>query len=176
MSKSQKIRDAFVSNPDAKPAALAKKYGAPLSMVYRLRKEVQSYIPVNEEIMKHFATTTDDEPSTTLQVPPGAGTVETSWTATSNDQGDIVATLTARGHRYGKFSGHAQVTQEIKRVMSRHAIAMNKTFTDSQWEALEMIAHKIGRIVNGDPNYADSWVDIAGYAKLVADELEGVER
>ncbi len=28
----------------------------------------------------------------------------------------------------------------------------------------------------GDPNYADSWVDIAGYAKLVADRLEGVER
>jgi hypothetical protein len=60
--------------------------------------------------------------------------------------------------------------------MSRHAAALNKTFTDSQWEALEMIAHKIGRIVNGDPDYADSWIDIAGYAKLVADELQGVER
>lgn len=35
-----------------------------------------------------------------------------------------------------------------------------------------MIAHKIGRILNGDPNYADSWIDIAGYAKLVADRLE----
>jgi hypothetical protein len=39
-----------------------------------------------------------------------------------------------------------------------------------------MIAHKIGRIVNGDPRYADSWVDIAGYAKLVADRLEGDKR
>jgi len=36
----------------------------------------------------------------------------------------------------------------------------------SHREALEMIAHKIGRILNGDPNYADSWHDIAGYAKL----------
>lgn len=43
-------------------------------------------------------------------------------------------------------------------------------------EALEMIAHKIGRILNGDPGYADSWVDIAGYAQLVADRLNGVER
>jgi hypothetical protein len=43
---------------------------------------------------------------------------------------------------------------------------------DDQREALDMIAHKIGRILNGDPNYADSWVDIAGYAKLVADRLE----
>ena len=45
-----------------------------------------------------------------------------------------------------------------------------------QREALEMIAHKIARIVNGDPNYADSWVDIAGYATLVADRLQGVEQ
>ena len=36
-----------------------------------------------------------------------------------------------------------------------------------------MILHKIGRILNGDPNYADSWHDIAGYAKLVEDELSG---
>lgn len=44
-------------------------------------------------------------------------------------------------------------------------------------EALFMIAHKIGRIVNGDPWYADSWIDIAGYAKLVADRLENnIER
>lgn len=45
-----------------------------------------------------------------------------------------------------------------------------------QREALEMIAHKIARILNGDPNYADSWVDIAGYAKLIADRLQGLER
>jgi hypothetical protein len=36
-----------------------------------------------------------------------------------------------------------------------------------------MIAHKLGRIVNGDPNYVDSWVDIAGYATLVAKRLQG---
>lgn len=40
-----------------------------------------------------------------------------------------------------------------------------------QLEALEMIARKLARIINGDPNYADSWVDIADYAKLVADRL-----
>jgi len=41
-----------------------------------------------------------------------------------------------------------------------------------QLEAMEMILHKISRISNGDPNYADSWRDIAGYATLVADRLE----
>ena len=43
-------------------------------------------------------------------------------------------------------------------------------------EALGMIQHKIARILNGDPTYADSWHDIAGYAKLVDDRLNGVER
>jgi hypothetical protein len=39
-----------------------------------------------------------------------------------------------------------------------------------------MIAHKIARIINGDETYSDSWADIAGYAKLVADRLEGTTR
>ena len=34
-----------------------------------------------------------------------------------------------------------------------------------------MIAHKIGRILNGDPNYLDSWIDIVGYAQLIVDRL-----
>jgi hypothetical protein len=42
---------------------------------------------------------------------------------------------------------------------------------DDQREALDMIAHKIGRILNGDPNYADSWHDLEGYARLVEQRL-----
>jgi hypothetical protein len=45
--------------------------------------------------------------------------------------------------------------------------------TDDKREALEMIAHKIGRILNGDPEYKDSWHDIIGYARLVEDTLSG---
>jgi hypothetical protein len=41
----------------------------------------------------------------------------------------------------------------------------------SQKESLEMIMHKVARILNGDPNYSDSWHDIAGYAKLIDDVL-----
>ena len=89
---------------------------------------------------------------------------------------DVTAVLAERGNRYGKFTGHAAVTQELKQVITRHANRLGKDMDPDQQEALDMICHKIGRIVNGDPNYADSWVDIAGYAKLVADRLEGVER
>ena len=89
---------------------------------------------------------------------------------------NIEKTLTERGHRYGTFTGHAEVTQGLKRLMANELAKRNKVLADDQWEALEMVAHKIGRIINGDPNYADSWIDIAGYAKLVADRLEGIER
>lgn len=83
-------------------------------------------------------------------------------------------TLTERGNRYGKFHRHALITQHLKGVMFHYKD--RKDMRDDQVEALEMIAHKIGRILNGDPDYADSWVDIAGYAQLVADRLQGVER
>lgn len=86
----------------------------------------------------------------------------------------ISATLDERGKRYGKFTDHAAITQSLKYVMFNQP--KWESLKDDQKEALEMIAHKIGRILNGDPNYDDSWVDIAGYAKLVADRLQGVKR
>lgn len=86
---------------------------------------------------------------------------------------DIDKTLAERGLRYGQFVGHAAVTQRLKETVREAIFTRGKTLADDQLEALEMICHKIGRIVNGDPNYVDSWVDIAGYAKLVSDRLEG---
>ena len=88
----------------------------------------------------------------------------------------ITQTLTDRGNRYGLFIGHAEVTQRLKRVMAEELAKRGKPLADDQWEALEMIAHKIGRIISGDPDYDDSWVDIAGYAKLVSDRLQGTVR
>lgn len=79
--------------------------------------------------------------------------------------------LEERGSRYGLFSEHARITQNIKRAM--HASPNWAKLSDSQREALEMIAHKMGRILNGDPNYADSWTDIGGYARLEERILEG---
>lgn len=81
----------------------------------------------------------------------------------------IEATLAERGTRYGEYTGHAQITQALKRVMQN--TSKWSTLQDHQKETLEMIAHKIGRILNGDPMYHDSWHDIVGYAKLTADEL-----
>ncbi len=89
---------------------------------------------------------------------------------------DLNQILTERGERYGKFFTHAAAAQGLKEIIREHLALNGKTLEDDQIEALEMICHKIGRIVNGDPNYADSWQDIAGYAQLVADRLNGMWR
>ena len=69
---------------------------------------------------------------------------------------DIAKVLAERGTRYGEFRSHAQITQNIKDAM---VISPNwYTLPAYMREALEMIAHKIGRILNGDPYYDDSWI------------------
>ena len=83
----------------------------------------------------------------------------------------IDETLEERGSRYGKFSTHSEITQNLKATM--RATANWDKLSASQAEALEMVAHKIGRILNGDPDYDDSWVDIAGYTQLIVKELHG---
>jgi hypothetical protein len=85
---------------------------------------------------------------------------------------DINDVLKERGSRYGSFNSHAHLTQNLKRVMQSSA-RWTECSADKK-EALEMIAHKIGRILNGDPNYDDSWADIAGYAQLVVNNLRGI--
>jgi hypothetical protein len=83
---------------------------------------------------------------------------------------DIAATLAERGKRYGAFPKHASVSQTIKAALfdCRHRESM----AADQVEALEMIAHKLGRILNGDFTYTDNVVDIIGYMQLVLDRME----
>lgn len=85
----------------------------------------------------------------------------------------VAATLAGRGKNYGKFSGQSQVAQDLKNCMRSHLAARDKELVASQQEALEMIFHKIARIVNGNENFADSWHDIAGYASLIDEQLQG---
>lgn len=82
---------------------------------------------------------------------------------------DIKDVLEERGKLYGAFAFNSKTSQELKDVM-RNSQGWQALAND-QREALEMAAHKIGRILNGNPDYVDSWVDIAGYTQLVADRL-----
>lgn len=91
---------------------------------------------------------------------------------------DVEKLLEERGDKYGAFMGHARVTQELMDLCTT-SLRNNLNFTDLEradeavlLEALHMIMHKVGRIVNGDPMYKDSWDDVAGYARLVSKHIE----
>lgn len=81
----------------------------------------------------------------------------------------IEQVLEARQSTYGEFDDNARISQMLKLAMK--SSDGWERLNVSQTEALEMIAHKIARILNGDPNYADNWIDISGYSTLVAREI-----
>lgn len=82
---------------------------------------------------------------------------------------EIDKTLSERQSNYGDFVDHARITQNIKFAMYDGNWA---DLTSDKKEALEMIAHKIGRILNGNPEFKDSWHDIVGYATLIDNKLK----
>ena len=149
MNKSDKIREYFRKYPSAEVAKVAAKFQAPKPMTYKLRKQVQDAW----------------QPPELMPMPE-----------LIQEDTNIDETLDARAQDYGKFKDGAALMQAMKRTLADHARMHNKTFADDQWEALEMIVHKMARIVNGNPDKVDHWVDIAGYAKLVADRLQGNAR
>lgn len=89
---------------------------------------------------------------------------------------DLKTVLGQRGSRYGAFIGHADVTVKLKTLIRAELSKRSKDLDPDQIEALDMICHKIGRIINGDSNYDDSWRDIAGYSMLICDRLNGIIR
>ena len=156
MTKSDKIREYFRKHPNTDVAAVASKFEASKPMTYKMRSQVQA----------------EWKPPAMVPMPDPVNVARNfSFKGTPVDE-----TLDARAQDYGTFKDGATLMQGIKRLLADHAAKHDKTFADDQWEALEMIVHKIARIVNGNPDKVDSWVDIAGYATLVADRLQGNAR
>lgn len=154
MTKSDKIREYFRKHPDADVAKVAAKFEAPKPMTYKLRKQVQ-----------------DGESMPQWQPPALVPMPEAPLSAT-----DVDETLDNRAQDYGKFIQGAEIMQMLKRMVHNYIELRGTKLAFDQREAIDMIIHKLGRIINGNPDKVDTWVDIAGYAKLVADRLEGVER
>jgi hypothetical protein len=88
----------------------------------------------------------------------------------------VDALVNERAEKYGKFENLAEVSQRFKDSLHYFLITRNKYLAPDQQEAMELIFHKFARIINGDADYIDNWKDIAGYATLVSDRLEGNAR
>ena len=167
---SARIKTFLLNNPAWSVAEVAQKFNVSRPYVYALRKKVRN--AEVGEVLQQVAPEPSQPSQWTAGVDEGAGVI----IATHSEPPAVDAVLDARAVEYGTFMDGAALMQALKRALAEHAQKHGKTFADDQWEALEMIVHKIGRIVNGNPDNVDSWRDIAGYAVLVADRLEGRAR
>lgn len=90
---------------------------------------------------------------------------------TSATTDELNKILKERGENYGDFIEMAKISGGIKRVLFEKKSISRYGLDPDEREALEIIAHKMSRIVNGNPHFEDSWRDIAGYATLVANRI-----
>lgn len=85
-------------------------------------------------------------------------------------------TIKERTSIHGNFAEVAEVSQILKDVLLEYSRDKPNAgwygLNAMQKEALSMILHKISRIICGDPNVKDHWLDLSGYSMLVVKDLE----
>lgn len=77
---------------------------------------------------------------------------------------DVSTTIAERKSTHGSYVDVARAYDDLMKVL----------WSRDRWDelspvqrlSLEMIMHKTARIITGNPNFADHWLDIEGYAKL----------
>ena len=79
---------------------------------------------------------------------------------------EIRKTLNERSQTHGDYGEVAKTAQQIKRVLHE------TNLPSPQREALDMIASKIARIMCGNHNEPDHWLDIEGYARLARESIK----
>lgn len=82
---------------------------------------------------------------------------------------NIENTLSERQHTHGDFKTNANASQGLKACVTLHT---TQELSAVQLEALDNICQKIARIITGNPNWHDNWVDVSGYATLAARECQ----
>lgn len=133
----------------------AAAYGADIT------RRIPRVVPVYEELRTGHVnerTLEKRDLDSLIPTPPcGGRTAETTDTL-----------LAQRGKTYGNFAENAFVSRQLKQVIGR---GNTQALTPSMEEALDNICQKISRIITGDAYHADSWADVAGYARLVEKQL-----
>lgn len=112
----------------------------------------------------HRVTTDKSNAGGGLVMRPAASFIE------GDGMSDVETLLEERGRTHGNYEDHASITQRTKDIW--RAAPKWRSLNYSQRETLDMIAHKVGRILAGNPNHQDHWADIQGYARLVEKEVE----
>ena len=199
-TKTGKAREFMQSNPAAAPNEVAVRFGLKKQSVYVLRNKMKKdgfvFPPKSQQLATLAPARKVTLSATQIGIARAMGVPLDEYVkeglnlgvfkyddeleqtgiemyGEEEDTDTVDDTLDARAVDYGKFIEGAEVMQMLKRVVQAALNNRDKTLAHDQAEAMDMIIHKIGRIVNGNPDVVDHWLDIAGYAKLVADRLEG---
>ena len=151
-----KVMDYFRKHPNAPVSEVAGKFNMAMSHAYRLRKQAK-----------------EQDLAAQGWMPPGVVPAPEPMEITITNVDKV---LDSRAKDYGKFIEGAEIMQMLKRLVHNYIEQRQTPLAFDQREAIDMIIHKMGRIINGNPDKVDHWTDIAGYAKLVADRLEGNTR
>lgn len=85
---------------------------------------------------------------------------------------EVRDTIVERTRTHGNYTMVAKLSQDLKSVART---GKWDGLTDDQKETLDMILHKVARVLSGDPNHPDHWHDIAGYATLTERRCQSVE-
>jgi hypothetical protein len=199
VTKTQKIIDWFIKHPSSDVKVVAKKFDAAVPMVYKLRKRAMNTDVVNEAVKDVFPTRKitlnaaqvaiakkfDIPLETFVKAGIANGTiqyddeklpVEDACEECDEPEDTVDAILNNRAKQYGKFIEGAEIMQMTKRLVHNYVEQRGTSLAFDQLEAIDMIIHKLGRIINGNPDKVDHWDDIAGYATLVSDRLKGNTR
>jgi transposase-like protein len=145
------------------------------SYIYSMKKQLEKLMKEGAFTPKEVGVSEETFAEVAHQVSQGKGRDKPTPKPEPEVSG-VDKVLDTRAEQYGSFMQSADTVIRIKGIM-HNAIARNEVHLyPDQLQALDMIATKISRIVHGNPNHLDSWIDIAGYAKLVADRLQGTVR
>jgi hypothetical protein len=164
MTKTEKIIQHFLNSPNADVKKAAAKFKTAPAVIYKLRKRARDTAEANAALEEM------------LEMPPMPEIVPLVGDKGVETEAKIDEVLNARAMNYGKFIEGAEIMQMTKRLVHNYIEQRGTAMAFDQLEAIDMIIHKLGRIINGNPDHLDNWVDIAGYATLVVDRLNGRAR
>lgn len=152
-----KVMEHFRNHPNEPVVSVAGKYNMGLSQTYALRKRVRDNEPEPWQ------------PPAPLPVPEASRPIVNPVITMEPNETDVGQILEERGNRYGTFESNAKTCQLLKNVLHSQDGWYRLSYV--QREAVEMMMHKISRLVNGDATYLDTVVDIAGYNQLMLEHM-----
>jgi hypothetical protein len=170
-NKAMRLQLFLTHNPEVATRVAARRLGVSKSYAQLIRKRMTSALEAPAEPLTSEQVKVSEEALAEVVYQFSRGRQ-----ARQADANNVDEILNKRAATYGNFIDVARIAQRLKHVAHTAAGERDRTFAADQAEAMDMIFSKLARIINGDANHIDSWLDIAGYAKLVSDRLEALAR